>query len=90
MILTADKGVSLVVMDTEEYNKKAEELLQQPTYKTIPTDPTTRYRNKLINMLKSIKAEGVSVRLSIRDCIQQEQDPLSFMVCPSYTKEECH
>ena len=58
MILTADKGVSLVVMATEEYNKKAEELLQHPTYKTIPTDPTTRYKNKLINMLKSIKAEG--------------------------------
>ena len=53
MILTADKGVSLVVMDTEEYNKKAE-----PTYKPIPTDPITRYKNKLINLLKSIKAEG--------------------------------
>ena len=58
MILTADKGVSLVVMDTEEYNKKAEELLQQPTYKPIPTDPTSIYKNKFINMLKSIKAEG--------------------------------
>ena len=58
MILTADKGVSLVVMDTEEYNKKAEELLQHPTYKSIPTDPTTRYKNKLINLLKTIKAEG--------------------------------
>ena len=58
MILTADKGVSLIVMDTEEYNKKAEELLQLPTYTSIPTDPTTRYKNKLINLLKSIKAEG--------------------------------
>ena len=57
MILTADEGVSVVVMDTEEYNKKAEELLQQPTYKPIPTHPTSRYKNKLINMLKSIKAD---------------------------------
>ena len=57
MILTADKGVSLVVMDTEEYKKAAGELLQ-PTYKSIPTDPTTRYKNKLINLLKTIKAEG--------------------------------
>ena len=47
-----------MVMDTEEYKKKAEELLQQPTYKFIPTDPTTRYKNKLINLLKTIKAEG--------------------------------
>ena len=58
MILTADKGVSSVVMDTKEYKKKADELLQHPTYKSIPTDPTTRYKNKLINLLKTIKAEG--------------------------------
>ena len=58
MILTADNGVSLVVMDTEEYNKKAEELLQQQTCKPSPTDPTSIYKNKLISMLKSIKAEG--------------------------------
>ena len=44
MILTADKGVSLVVMNTEDYIKKAEDLLNQQTYKSIPTDPTTRYR----------------------------------------------
>ena len=36
MILTADKGVSLVVMDTEEYIKKPEEMLQHPTYMSIP------------------------------------------------------
>ena len=58
MVLTADKGVALVVIDTEEYKKKAQELLQQPTYQLIATDPTSKYKNKLINMLKSIKAEG--------------------------------
>ena len=58
MVLTADKGVALVVMDTAEYKKKAEDLLQQPTYQPIPTDPTPNCKSKLINMLKSIKAEG--------------------------------
>ena len=58
MVLTADKGVALVVMDTADYKKKAEDLLQQPTYLPIPTDPTSKYKIKLINMLKSIKAEG--------------------------------
>ena len=58
MILTADKGVSLVVINTEDYIKKAEDLLNQPTDKSIPTDPTTRYKNKLITLLKNIKAEG--------------------------------
>ena len=90
MVLTADKGVSLVVMDTADYKKKAEELLQQPTYQPIPTDPTSKYKNKLINMLKSIKAEGVSVRLFTRGCTQLEQDPPNFMACPRYIKNGCH
>ena len=50
--------MSLVVIDTADYKKKAEELLQQPTCQPIPTDPTSKYKNKIINMLKSIKAEG--------------------------------
>ena len=42
MILTADKGVSIVVLDREEYIKKADELLSQSSYKKISTDPTNR------------------------------------------------
>ena len=38
MILTTDKGVSIVVIDKEEYISKAEELLSQPSYKNIPTE----------------------------------------------------
>ena len=58
MVLTADKGVSLVVLDKEDYIHKAEELLQQPNYKTLTSDPTIKHKNKLIALLKSIKAEG--------------------------------
>ena len=58
MVLTADKGVALVVMNTEDYRKKAEELLNQNTYRAIPSDLTMRLKNKLISMLKSIKAKG--------------------------------
>ena len=58
MILTADKGVSIVVIDKEEYIRKVEELLTQPTYKPIPTEPTNKYKNKLITLLKKIKTEG--------------------------------
>ena len=54
IILTADKGV----MDREEYIRKAQELLDQPVYKPISNDPTTKYKNKLISPLKIIKAEG--------------------------------
>ena len=44
-------------MDKEEYMKKAEELLSQGTYKITPAVPTTK-QNKLILLLKNIKAEG--------------------------------
>ena len=58
VILTADKGVCLVVLDKETYIEKAEELLKDKTYKTIPTDPTNKLKNKLIQILKKIKEEG--------------------------------
>ena len=52
------QGVVLVVMNTEDYKKKAEELLSQSTYRAITSDPTNRLKNKMINMLKSIKTKG--------------------------------
>ena len=45
-------------MDKEEYIKKAEELLNQETYKVIPADSTTKQKNNFISLLKNIKAEG--------------------------------
>ena len=53
-----DKGVSLVVLDKEEYIQKAKQLLHQPNYKTLTTDPTTKHKNKLIALLKTIKTQG--------------------------------
>ena len=58
VVLTANKGVSMVVMDKEDYIKKSEELLYQPTYKELPSDPTTKHKNRLISLLKTIKSEG--------------------------------
>ena len=57
VILTANKGVSMVVMDKEDYIKKSEDLLHQPTYKELPSDPTTKHKNRLISILKTIKSE---------------------------------
>ena len=58
IVLTADMRMFMVVMDREEYIQKSEELLKQPTYKILPTDPTTKHKNELISLLKTIKAEG--------------------------------
>ena len=58
IILTANKGVSMVVMDRDDYNKKAQELLQQSAYRPIPHDPTNKLKTRLISLLKHIKTEG--------------------------------
>ena len=58
VILTADKGVTLVIMEKNDYIQKAEELLNTTTYKKIPEDPTNKHKNRLVNILKSIKTEG--------------------------------
>ena len=57
-VLTADKGVSMVVLDSEDYTAKSETLLHQSNYKVLKTDPTNKYKSKLVGLLKTIKAEG--------------------------------
>ena len=44
VILTADKGVTLVIMEKKDYIQKAEELLNTTTYKKIPEDPTNKQK----------------------------------------------
>ena len=59
VILTADKGVAMVVMDKEEYVSKAQELLTQPAYRSIPSDPTNKIKALLITKLRRIKRENI-------------------------------
>ena len=58
IVLTADKGVAMVVMDRQDYINKANQLLNQNTYKVISKDPTNTIKNKLINILKNIKTKS--------------------------------
>ena len=58
IILTADKGVALVVLNKADYIERAEQLLNQPTYRKIQEDPTSKQKSKLIRILKKIKTEG--------------------------------
>ena len=43
VILTANKGVSMVVMEKKEYIKKSEDLLNQYTYTALTTDPKLKF-----------------------------------------------
>ena len=59
VIIPADKGVALVLMDKPDYITKAQDLLNdKKTYKEISTDPTNKLKTKLISLLKTIKADG--------------------------------
>ena len=58
VILTVDKGVAMVVMDKEEYVSKAQELLAQPAYRSIPSDPTNKIKAQLFTKLRRIKREN--------------------------------
>ena len=42
-------------MDRQDYINKANSLLNQNTYKSIPRDPTNSIKNKLISILKRVK-----------------------------------
>ena len=57
VILTADKGIAMVVLDKEDYNNKARDLLNTPAYKEIPRDPTNRIKAQLITKLRRIKKD---------------------------------
>ena len=59
LVLPADKGKCLVVMDKEEYIRKMEEKLSdQSTYKQIDKDPTEKLKTELSNHLNKVKDEG--------------------------------
>ena len=57
IVLTADKGVAMVIMDRQDYMSKANNLLSQNTYRSIQWDPTNTIKNKLINICKRVKSQ---------------------------------
>ena len=86
VILTADKGVALVIMDKPESINKAQELLDdKKTYKEINTDPTNKLKTKLISLLKKIKAEG-----GIEDQLYKKMYPTRAMTPKFYGLPKIH
>ena len=57
IVLTADKGVAMVVMDRQEHINKSNNLLAQPAYRPIPKYPTKKIKAKLISILRKVKKE---------------------------------
>ena len=57
VVLTANKGLAMAVMDREDYIQKIESLLVQPAYRTIDRDPTNKIKANFINTLRKIKKD---------------------------------
>ena len=59
IILPADKGRATVVLDKYDYEKKVHSMLgDTKTYEELQSDPTTRYKTKLVAILKAMKNDG--------------------------------
>ena len=57
-VLTDNKGVTMVIMDRQDYVNKSNQLLAQPAYRVIPRDPTNKIKTKLINIIKRVKCQA--------------------------------
>ena len=55
----ADKGVAIVLLNRQDYLNEAHDLhADKDTYRCITGDPTTKHKNKLIQILKTIRVQG--------------------------------
>ena len=88
VVLTADKGVAMVIMDQEDYTNKVLTLLQDTnTYKVLPKDPTSQIKNKLISLLKDIKQTGGLTTNKCKQLYPPVQFPPNSMACPKFKKQ---
>ena len=52
-----DKGVAMVGMDREDYVNKAQDLLVQPAFGSIPKDPANKVKVQPITKQRKIKKD---------------------------------
>ena len=90
IVLTGDKGVAMVIMDRQDYINKSKNLLNQPTYRAIPWDPTNTIKNKLINILKRVKNQTRLDNITYKSMYPTGCVSLSFMGSPKSTKWTHH
>ena len=87
VVLTAEKGVAMVVMDKQDYIDEALSLLTDSnTYRIINKDPTTRLKNKLTSILRESNKQEYLVTQPTGRCTQLVLSPQSFMACPKIHK----
>ena len=87
VVLTADKGVAMVIMDQEEYTNKAQALLHDTnTYNVLTKDATNQLKNKLISLLKDIKQTGCLTTHKYKQLYPTSAVPPKFYGLPKIHK----
>ena len=87
IVLTADKGVAMVIMDRQDYINKGNSLLNQNSYRSKPRDPTNTIKNKLISILKRVKNQTGLDRNTYKSMYPTGSAPLSSMASPRSTNQ---
>ena len=86
VILPADKGKCLVVMDREEYVQKMEEKLKdESTYRAIKENPTFEIQSKIYELLTEIKNEG-----QLDDKLYHKLKPTKTLIPRMYGQPKIH
>ncbi|XP_072050005.1 uncharacterized protein [Amphiura filiformis] len=89
-ILPADKGRATVILNKTDYQDKANDLLNDTnTYKPLKRDPTSMYRNQLIEVLQSLRDEGVINVITYRQLYPTSSDTPKFYGLPKVHKDAC-
>ncbi len=58
MIISADKGKAIVIMETGEYEQKVITMLSDDkTYEKLNKDPTPKYKRKFVSIIKKLKED---------------------------------
>ena len=57
IVLTANKGVDMLVMDRWDYINESNNLLAQPAYRLINKNHTNKIKTKLITIVRKVKKE---------------------------------
>lgn len=53
VVVSTDKINARLVLDREEYDQQIKSLLEDPCYKSIPSDPTPRIQRNVTNLIKT-------------------------------------
>ncbi|XP_072043171.1 uncharacterized protein [Amphiura filiformis] len=89
-ILPADKGRLVVILNSEEYNRKCEKLVSDTnTYKNLgKKDPTSKYKKQLTSVLLEIEKEGGINRVEYRQLYPTTETPPKFYGLPKIHKKD--